>query len=476
MKKTVLHIVFVLMLCSLILILPVAADTIPPTVVSTDPIGGAYNVPLNVKIIATMNEEINRCVGIVELADHTGNIVEISDDWDAPDYIHLEFQPASLLNKGETYTVTLRGLIDFDNNVMPDHSWAFTTTGFPPTTEIATQDSYSIFPRCGWYNTSVQVTLSATDYSGTGIQKTEYSLDGGDWNTYDDTFTIDGEGITTIAYRSIDNDGNSESPRSLDVKIDKTPPTITGVVIDPVTQSPLLPNANGWYSSDVTVRFTARDDLSGILHYGHPGEDLFWDTKLCSEGANQIAPMTQKDMPGSPATVTVMVSIDKTPPTITINVPVNCAHYILNEDVHADWTTSDSLSGVATQSGTVPMGSAIDTTTVGIKQFTVTATDLSDNQNIKIISYTVDSPADANNALSMKVDSLELPAAVETGLIDKLTAAQARIVQKKYTPARNTLNAFINQVNAQTGKAINPGDADDLIAIAQRIINSIPGK
>ena len=71
---------------------------------------------------------------------------------------------------------------------------------------------------------------------------------------------------------------------------------------------------------------------------------------------------------------------------------------------------------------------------------------------------------------------LGLPTPFETGLMDKLTAAQARIAQKKYTPARNTLNAFINQVNAQTGKAIDPDDTDELIAIAQRIINSIPGK
>ena len=91
-------------------------------------------------------------------------------------------------------------------------------------------------------------------------------------------------------------------------------------------------------------------------------------------------------------------------------------------------------------------------------------------------SFTTITSGEATQDLTTKVDSLGLPAAVETGLMDKLTAAQARIAQKKYTPARNTLNAFINQVNAQTGKAIDPDDTDELIAIAQRIINSIPGK
>jgi hypothetical protein len=186
--------------------------------------------------------------------------------------------------------------------------------------------------------------------------------------------------------------------------------------------------------------------------------------------------MTVQDMPGSPATATLNVNIDKTPPSVTINIPVNCAHYILNENVIADWSAIDSLSGIATQSGTVPTGSAIDTATSGLKQFIVIATDNAGIENQKTNSYTVDSPADANKALSLKVDDLGLSSPVEKGLMDKLSATQASITQKHYTPARNTLSAFINQVNAQRGKAITPDQANDLIAIAQLIINSIPGK
>jgi hypothetical protein len=62
------------------------------------------------------------------------------------------------------------------------------------------------------------------------------------------------------------------------------------------------------------------------------------------------------------------------------------------------------------------------------------------------------------------------------GLTDKLTAAQKKIEQKQYTPARNMLQAFINQVKSQRDKTLSDTEADELTAIAQRIINSIPGK
>ncbi len=78
--------------------------------------------------------------------------------------------------------------------------------------------------------------------------------------------------------------------------------------------------------------------------------------------------------------------------------------------------------------------------------------------------------------LSNKVDALGLPTGIENGLMAKLAAANMQISQKKYTPSRNMLNAFINQVNAQSGKAISSDQANDLISTAEQIINSIPAK
>ena len=91
-------------------------------------------------------------------------------------------------------------------------------------------------------------------------------------------------------------------------------------------------------------------------------------------------------------------------------------------------------------------------------------------------SFTVKTSAETTQDLSTQVDELGLPLGIENGLLSKLAAAEKKITQEQYTPARNTLNAFIKQVNAQTGKAITSEQAAELIVIAQQIIASIPGK
>jgi hypothetical protein len=71
----------------------------------------------------------------------------------------------------------------------------------------------------GLRNGSVRVTLSATD-NCTGVEKTEYSLDGGaTWILYTGSFTISQRGRTTVSYRSIDRAGNVETIKTETVLI-----------------------------------------------------------------------------------------------------------------------------------------------------------------------------------------------------------------------------------------------------------------
>ncbi|VVB85629.1 Periplasmic copper-binding protein (NosD) [uncultured archaeon] len=76
-----------------------------------------------------------------------------------------------------------------------------------------------------WYTSDVQVTLTATDNEGgSGVAKTEYTINGGSWIQYSVPFTISNEGTTTIQYKSTDVAGNVETVKTQDVKIDKTTP------------------------------------------------------------------------------------------------------------------------------------------------------------------------------------------------------------------------------------------------------------
>ncbi len=78
----------------------------------------------------------------------------------------------------------------------------------------------------GWYKSDAIVELNATDETnGSGIAKTEYSLDNGQTiKIYTQPFPISQEGINKLKFRSKDQAGNEETPQEVEIKIDKTTP------------------------------------------------------------------------------------------------------------------------------------------------------------------------------------------------------------------------------------------------------------
>lgn len=77
----------------------------------------------------------------------------------------------------------------------------------------------------GWYNENVNVTLNATD-DKSGIARTEYKVNEGSWQTYQEPIDVTAEGENVVQYRSTDQVGNAEEVQSVTVKVDKTAPTV----------------------------------------------------------------------------------------------------------------------------------------------------------------------------------------------------------------------------------------------------------
>jgi hypothetical protein len=76
-----------------------------------------------------------------------------------------------------------------------------------------------------WYRRTVSLTLSTIDnVGGSGVARTEYSLDGGPW-TRGTSISVSTQGRHTLLYFSRDNAGNDEPQRSLDFGIDTVRPT-----------------------------------------------------------------------------------------------------------------------------------------------------------------------------------------------------------------------------------------------------------
>ncbi|MRV70299.1 hypothetical protein GJ700_01005 [Duganella sp. FT92W] len=103
-------------------------------------------------------------------------------------------------------------------------------------------------------NTDTTVTFAVTDNSS-GTAATYFKVNGGAQQT-GNAAVFSAEGTYALSYWSVDKAGNVEQARSASVIIDKSAPVTT------VTSNPAMP-ANGWYSSDVSLGFTAADTNAG---------------------------------------------------------------------------------------------------------------------------------------------------------------------------------------------------------------------
>jgi len=149
-------------------------------------------------------------------------------------------------NEGATDTAEIQAKID---KSMPPETTAFIGG-------IGTNDDE-------WFDGNVKVDLHATDWSG--VMWMYYRVDGGDWNevlcmgdleyTYDQ-LTVSGHGIHTVEFYSIDKYGNTESSKSVNVKIDKILPTLD-FILEGVKEDDI-------YITPVIVTINANDADSGI--------------------------------------------------------------------------------------------------------------------------------------------------------------------------------------------------------------------
>ncbi len=181
----------------------------------------------------------------------------------------------------------------------------------------------------GWNKSDVTITLTATDSEGgSGVNEIHYKLAGAETReaaiSGDATqISIITEGITTLTYWAIDNNGNSEMAKSLEIKLDKTPPVI-------IPQALPRPNSSGWNNSEVTVSFAATDSLSGVATVTQP-------QAITTEGANQGIGGETTDLADNKASTHVTLNIDKTLPQITLKLnPVSLSEKDKEEDKDED--------------------------------------------------------------------------------------------------------------------------------------------
>ncbi len=101
--------------------------------------------------------------------------------------------------------------------------------------------------------------------------------------------------------------------------------------------------------------------------------------------------VTCTDKSGNVGNKSVSYYVDGNPPIVAIAVPVDGGTYQRGSSNPASWscTDPDGDGDVKTKVATVPVGNPINTSTMGVKSFTVTCTDQAGNSTAKTVSYTV---------------------------------------------------------------------------------------
>jgi hypothetical protein len=132
----------------------------------------------------------------------------------------------------------------------------------------------------GWYNTNVDVTLSATDNAGgTGVDGINYQINSGGYGLYSSAFIVSTPGSNSVQYYSWDST-NIESVKTTTIKIDKIAPT-TPTPNDGVA---------GWTNDNTpTFTWTASTDTGGSGIAGY-----FWNV---NNGTNTWTTLTAVTLP-----------------------------------------------------------------------------------------------------------------------------------------------------------------------------------
>ena len=223
--------------------------------------------------------------------------------------------PANLTLADGPHVVTITVADAAGNKGSASASFTVSTDSIPPTTTAAKAGPGA---SNGWYTGAVIVSLTATDV-GSGVSATYYSIDGATTpSIYTAPFTVAGDAVHTITCWSTDNAGNTETPpKTVEVKIDGIGPTL----------APSRDPSAEWANGSVDVAANAADALSGLdgvtwsyakdggTPVAGPGQTF----SLSAEGIYQVA-FTATDKAGNSKSADITVQIDRTQPTVSIDV------------------------------------------------------------------------------------------------------------------------------------------------------------
>ncbi len=215
------------------------------------------------------------------------------------------------------------------------------------------------------------------------------------------------------------------------------------------------------------VRYDWDFNNDGVFDFNSPDPATDY---IYAQAYNGLVTLRVTDNDGNTGRSTARVVVgltgnDTTPPVINITSPLAQA-YLHTASVSVSWTATDTGSGVASSTGTldgsaVTNGQSMDLffLSLGSHTLTVNATDNAGNSASASVTFTV--VADINSLIALEQRACTLSwisgDGVCNSLLVKLQAAKASIDRGQFNAAKNQLNAFMAELDAQNGKKVTQG-------------------
>lgn len=237
--------------------------------------------------------------------------------------------------------------------------------------------------------------------------------------------------------------------------LDTTPPTITT-------------------PPDVTVELTSPSGAPVQYQVGAVDNDGTSVAVTCAPASGSMfAPgsttvgCSATDAAGNTARASFIVRVqDTTPPALTLSPNLTADATSTAGAIVSYAVSATDASGAATVSCTPVSGATFQ---IGATSVACQAVDAFGNTATGSFTVTVKGASAQINDLQRAVAGLDLQDGTETSVQAKLSAALTALSATNLSDACGSLNALINQINAQAGKKISVGDAQILITTVQRI-------
>lgn len=154
---------------------------------------------------------------------------------------------------------------------------------------------------------------------------------------------------------------------------------------------------------------------------------LTWPTALAS--GRWEAVVTQADEAGNTGEALPRAfTVDAVPPVIDISSPTDGAEVTVGTALTLTYACADAGVGIATCAGAVPSGTALDTSTVGERTETITATDLVGNRATRSVRYVVTpAPVTAGAGVAAAAGGSPVVPAAPTRIAPRLAVTKVRI-------------------------------------------------